>query len=50
MDDNQLKHEGVQQKMTSDGRDQFDITELSAMLRDLDAVATQVRAFELTCS
>ena len=44
MDDNLLKHEGLQQKTTSDGRDQFDITELSAMLCDLDAVATQVRS------
>ena len=43
MDDNLLKHEGLQQKMTSDA-DQFDITELSAMLCDLDAVATQVRS------
>ena len=44
MDDNLLKHEGLQQKMASDDRDQFDITELSAMLCDLDAVATQVRS------
>ena len=42
MEDNQLKQEGQQQKM-SDGRGGlFDITELSGMLCDLDAVATQV--------
>ena len=42
MEDTQLKEEGQQQKM-SDGRGGlFDITELSGMLCDLDAVATQV--------
>ena len=49
MEDNLLKQEGQQQKM-SDGRG-FDITELSGMLCDLDAVATQVgsiRVYVLT--
>ena len=42
MEDNQLKQEGQQQKMSDSRGGLFDITELSAMLCDLDAVATQV--------
>ena len=43
MEDSQLKQEGLQQKMPCDGRaDRIDITELSEMLCELDAVATQV--------